>query len=137
MPGGKLHPQVCPQSLDLKCLMKNCDVNLHTRNCQCSTPLVNKEGAGNAVRDGRTGRGARHGGWSTNSRVQPYNQTVGNRNHGGGNGTHGRGDQADGGGVKAAVRGDQARGQFNQSGGFGLLAGHGDHPGGHSEPWLL
>jgi hypothetical protein len=32
----KLHPLVCPRSLDLKCLEKSCDVKLHTRKCQRS-----------------------------------------------------------------------------------------------------
>ena len=31
VPCEKLHPLVCPRSLDLKCLEKNCDVKLHTK----------------------------------------------------------------------------------------------------------
>ena len=36
VPCEKLHPLVCPRSLDLKCLEKSCDVKLHTRKCQRS-----------------------------------------------------------------------------------------------------
>ena len=33
VPCDKLHPQVCPRSLDLKCLEVNCDLKLHVKKC--------------------------------------------------------------------------------------------------------
>lgn len=34
MPCEKLHPLVCPRSLDLVCLERKCDVKLHTKKCK-------------------------------------------------------------------------------------------------------
>ena len=33
VPCSKLHPHVCPRSLDLKCFVQNCDVKLHIKKC--------------------------------------------------------------------------------------------------------
>ena len=33
VPCDKLHPQVCPRSLDLTCLEVNCDLKLHVKKC--------------------------------------------------------------------------------------------------------
>ena len=38
VPCGKLHPLMCPRSLDLKCFEKTCDVKLHTRKCRRAKP---------------------------------------------------------------------------------------------------
>ena len=49
-PCDKLHPLVCPRSLDLKCLERNCDVKLHTRKC-----VRSKHGAGPSAMPGGQG----------------------------------------------------------------------------------
>ena len=38
VPCDKLHPLLCPRSLDLKCLEKSCDVKLHTSKCRRLRP---------------------------------------------------------------------------------------------------
>ena len=59
VPCEKLHPLVCPRSLDLKCLASNCDVKLHTRKCQ--RPSHTKGGGGGDNRHDRTrGGGGSH-----------------------------------------------------------------------------
>ena len=40
VPCDKLHPLLCPRSLDLKCFEKTCDVKLHTRKCKRARPTI-------------------------------------------------------------------------------------------------
>ena len=57
VPCDKLHPLLCPRSLDLKCFEKACDVKLHTRKCKRARPTQsdpNKSGK-RAVKDAPSG----------------------------------------------------------------------------------
>ena len=78
VPCDKLHPQVCPRSLDLRCLEVNCDLKLHVKKCvrrgrasynnqQRSGPRSTFQAAGQ--------RGNRvHQPWNRNENIQNFRQ---------------------------------------------------------------
>ena len=74
VPCDKLHPLVCPRSLDLKCLEKSCDVKLHTRKCQRSKHSgVKGDQPSAGSRDTTSGQGRR----PTVSKPKPTNNDKG------------------------------------------------------------
>ena len=49
IPCDKLHPLLCPRSLDLKCLEPVCDIKLHTRKCRRARPTQTGGKAGRII----------------------------------------------------------------------------------------
>ena len=74
VPCDKLHPQVCPRSLDLKCTERNCDVKLHIKKC-VRREIQSRDRSNGNRQSNRYVRGdtiSRSNNYSSQSRLSPF-----------------------------------------------------------------
>ena len=86
---GKCHPTLCPKSLDLKCLDRQCPWTLHTHRCMRADTVVRRGGGGDQNRGDwarvvGNGRGFKGGPRSGQHNQQGYSD-AGQYRHGAGN----------------------------------------------------